>query len=301
MSCVRRLTYAGIGSRKTPFAFASRMRNIAAVLECRGWLLHSGGAPRADTWFEEGVRDTANARIFLPWAGFNNHYEQHDELFNDRVYVCERAHEIARQFHPAYHRLDAAGRLLMGRNSYQVLGPTLDKPVTCVVCWTPDGRASGGTGQALRIAAAYDVPVFNLHDPTAIVRLETFVLAVEATQHLQMRPDEFVQLRKLLGEGLPVNGWTLAAARELADEKLNKHLSSTDPIRQVRIAGKFTIERVPFPKDADFERASGDVVCKVCGLMYSKHPNSTNVPTMHRVCDGAWTRNGRPDVIWVKL
>lgn len=187
-----RLTYAGIGSRKTPHTFAPKMRSIARVLESRGWMLHSGGADRADTWFEQGVRDPANARIFLPWAGFNGHASPlHD--------VCERAHEIARKYHPKYHRLSADGRLLMGRNSYQVLGPDLASPVTCVVCWTVDGsttgatRSSGGTGQALRIAAAYGVPVFNLHDSTALDRLDEFVREVEAARRVPFEPlDVFV-------------------------------------------------------------------------------------------------------------
>jgi hypothetical protein len=235
-----RLTYAGIGSRKTPRAFQSRMHSIARVLETRGWMLHSGGADRADTWFESGVRSYMNARIFLPWPGFNEH---ESPLYT----VCERAHEIARQFHPVYHRLDAKGRLLMGRNSYQVLGPDLASPVTCIVCWTADGsttgaeRSSGGTGQALRIAAAYDVPVFNLHDTNALDRLDAFVREVEAAR------------------------------------------------------------RVPFdPLDVfACERADGRVICKICGLSYAKHPEASN-GVVHRICDGAWTRDGQPDVVWVK-
>jgi hypothetical protein len=230
---VTRLTYAGIGSRKTPRVLASRMHSIATVLERRGWLLHSGGADRADTWFEQGVKDSANACIFLPWPRFRDHASPLHE-------ACERAHEIARQFHPAYHRLSAAGRLLMARSSYQVLGLDLVSPVTCVVCWTPDGEASGGTGQALRIAAAHGVPVFNLWSATTVDRLDAFVREVEAAR------------------------------------------------------------RVPFPDDAEFERASGDVECRVCGLPYRKHPEAPNFPTMHRICDGAWTRHEGTEVVWVK-
>jgi hypothetical protein len=163
-----RLIYAGIGSRETPESVAPMIRAVARKLESLGWLLHSGGAEGADSFFESGVVDRENARIFLPWQGFNGRESEWH-------YVCARAHEIARDFHPAYAKLSEGGRLLMGRNSYQVLGPDLDSPVACVVCWTRDGKASGGTGQALRIAAAHDVPVFNLHDPTAAVRLAEFV------------------------------------------------------------------------------------------------------------------------------
>jgi hypothetical protein len=162
--------YAGVGSRAAPRTLESLMRKTADRLEARGWVLHSGGAPRSDQWFESGVRNRAeNARIFLPWKlAFRGHPSPLHT-------VCERALTIARHYHPTWHRLDQGGRLLMGRNSYQVLGPTLDEPVACVVCWTEDGKASGGTGQAIRIADDHDVPVFNLHDPTALDRLGEFV------------------------------------------------------------------------------------------------------------------------------
>lgn len=167
-------SYAGIGSRKTPPPVGRRMAEIAARLETLGWKLYSGGSghPRnpgddpngADAWFESGVRDPANARIFLSWSGAFGHP-------SPLHHVDERAHVIARAYHPAYHRLGPAARLLMARNSYQALGPDLDDPVSFVVCWTPDGKASGGTGQALRIAAAHGIPIFNLHDGSAMCRL----------------------------------------------------------------------------------------------------------------------------------
>jgi hypothetical protein len=33
-----------------------------------------------------------------------------------------------------------------------------------VVCWTSDGKASGGTGQAIRIAKYYEIPTYNLNN-----------------------------------------------------------------------------------------------------------------------------------------
>ena len=35
-------------------------------------------------------------------------------------------------------------------------------PSNFVVCYTPDGKASGGTGQAIRIAEYYNIPIYNL-------------------------------------------------------------------------------------------------------------------------------------------
>lgn len=182
-----RPTYAGIGSRETPREIMSVMWRIARRLEARGWVLHSGGAVGADTAFELGVRERvagydaehpANAHVFLPWRGFNDANRQRFGLLGGEVIEpTKQATELAQRFHPAWHRLSEGVRKFMVRNCYQVLGPDLRSPVRCVVCWTKDGKASGGTGQALRIAAAYGVPIFNLHDPGSIARLKDFVLS----------------------------------------------------------------------------------------------------------------------------
>ena len=54
-----------------------------------------------------------------------------------------------------------------------MLGPKLDAPSDFVLCWTEDGEASGGTGQAMRIAAAHGVPVYNLQRPRERCHVET--------------------------------------------------------------------------------------------------------------------------------
>lgn len=67
------------------------------------------------------------------------------------------------------------GWMFMSRNVYQVLGPNLDDPVEFIICWTKDGKASGGTGQAIRIANDYGVPVFNLKNVNASADLTTYL------------------------------------------------------------------------------------------------------------------------------
>jgi hypothetical protein len=51
----------------------------------------------------------------------------------------------------------------MSRNSYQVLGDTLSNPSSFLVCWTSDGKMSGGTAQAMRIAHDHGVKIYNLY------------------------------------------------------------------------------------------------------------------------------------------
>ena len=104
--------------------------------------------------------------IYLPWKGFN---ENDSSLYE----ITPDAFEMASKYHPNWHALSKAGKLLMSRNCYQVLGEDLKTPVEFIVCYTSDGKASGGTGQALRIAKDLNIPVFNLHDKNAEQKLRT--------------------------------------------------------------------------------------------------------------------------------
>lgn len=57
-----------------------------------------------------------------------------------------------------------------------------------MICWTPDGaegeaecgRETGGTGQAIRLASRWGVPVVNLARPGALERLAALVEASRA-------------------------------------------------------------------------------------------------------------------------
>jgi hypothetical protein len=149
------MKYAGIGARKTPSNLRKEMTKIASFLEKYGCILRSGAAEGADSAFEEGVSSPDNCEIFLPWKGFSN---SSSSLYTP----SKEAFAIAKKFHPAWGRLSVPIEKLMARNTHQVLGANLDDHSKFVICWTPDGMASGGTGQAIRIALVYDIPVYNL-------------------------------------------------------------------------------------------------------------------------------------------
>ena len=163
-----RKIYAGIGSRKTPPEILEIMTQIATKLERRGWLLRSGGADGADTAFEDGVHDPANKIIYLPWKGFNGRQEEPDFVWK---YTSEHE-KIAHDCHPRWQFLKRGAKMLHTRNVAQVLGDDCKSPATVIICWTPDGKSSGGTGQALRIGRRNGVIVFNLHDQET---LEKFI------------------------------------------------------------------------------------------------------------------------------
>lgn len=159
------MKYAGIGSRQTPHIILDEMILIAKQLAQKGHILRSGGADGADTAFESGC-DLVNGKkeIYLPWKGFNGN---NSDLYSIKV----QALLLAEKFHPRWDKLNQAAQKLMARNCYQVLGYNLDDPVDFIVCWTKDGKASGGTGQAIRIANYYKIPVYNLYNKSDIDKL----------------------------------------------------------------------------------------------------------------------------------
>lgn len=168
------LTYAGIGSRETPADILDLMRRIALSLAKEGHVLRSGAAPGADTAFEQGC-DAAHGpkEIYLPWNGFNDRKVNN----NPSVFLGanEYTYEIAARYHPNWSACSRGARSLHARNVCQVLGFSRDKPADLLICWTPYGRGEGGTGQAIRIANAYKIPVFDLYEKTTMANLREFI------------------------------------------------------------------------------------------------------------------------------
>jgi len=157
--------YAGIGSRQTPGNILKVMKDIAFYLSLDNYVLRSGAASGADSAFEEGCdKIFGEKEIYLPSPRFNN-------SLSELYIITEAARDLAKYFHPGYELLNEYAKLLLARNSYQVLGKDLQTPSQFVICWTEDGtdglniktsKSSGATGQAIRIAEYYKIPVHNL-------------------------------------------------------------------------------------------------------------------------------------------
>lgn len=169
--------YTGVGSRLTPNKILDVIEELAASLALEQWVLRSGGANGADAAFEEGCDSVGGLKeIFLPWDEFNENkstlYPPNAEAFN-----------LAKVYHPSFASLSVPARLLMARNSHQVLGQDLKTPSSFLVCWTEDGcssfrerkRTTGGTGQAISIASTNHIPVFNLSNKGCIEHLFKFL------------------------------------------------------------------------------------------------------------------------------
>lgn len=133
--------FAGIGSRETPTDILETMRKISKSFTSLGLTLRSGGAVGADTAFEE---EALRKEIFRP-----------EDVTDEALMLSER-------YCPHWKVCSPDARALLGRNSQIILGANLDCPVDFVVCWTKNAKAVGGTGQAIRVATAYQIPVYNL-------------------------------------------------------------------------------------------------------------------------------------------
>lgn len=187
--------YAGIGSRETPADVLELMGRIAKRLAWKGWTLRSGGAVGADQAFAIGAASAISAPLaaalgrgpcegrietYLPWAKFE--HEFHGAMSTqlsliERTQPQREAFTLAKEFHPAWESCSNGARCLHARNVHQILGPDVTAPVLSrfVVCWTKEAAGGGGTGQALRIAKHFEVPIFDLADPDHRARLERFL------------------------------------------------------------------------------------------------------------------------------
>jgi hypothetical protein len=141
---------------------------IAQRLAALGWVLRSGGAVGADIAFEEGAKEK--------------------EIYRGSD-ATDEALRVAARLHPAWDRCSDHARRLLARNVFQVLGPDLCTPSDMVICWTLDGKDTGGTAIALRIAQEHAIPVFNLFDPKATMALEEALSAWQSTNASTCRMD----------------------------------------------------------------------------------------------------------------
>lgn len=165
--------YAGVGARKTPPNILEAMTLAASNLETMGWKLRTGGAVGADWAFSSGVKSKEAAEHHLPWTGYNQSCESSKTCIVP--FMTEQLIEITARHHPVWNRLTPGVQNLMTRNTTIVLGVNLDEPVKMVICWTPGGKVTGGTGHTMRMARTYGIPVFNLAIASDWDALEQFV------------------------------------------------------------------------------------------------------------------------------
>jgi len=146
--------YAGIGARDTPLWAINLITAISSKLQIDGYILRSGGADGADTAFARSV--------------------EHKEIFRPEHAIPESLVH-AERFHPNWYELPNYVKKLHARNSQIILGKNLDSPVKFAICWTKNGKAVGGTGQAIRVCEYYNISVFNIADSETLHRFKSYL------------------------------------------------------------------------------------------------------------------------------
>lgn len=176
------LIFTGVGHRKgVPDNIRNKAVQLTSWLCARGVKLRTGDADGMDAVF----RDAAPKEMRQFFAPLNRYNAHPDAIMikPSEIHPCyySQARDITANTHPYFYNLGDFERELHIRNAFQVLGPELDEPSNFLVCWTKDGaetkttRATGGTGQAIRLAIKYNIPVFNLQTPNFEGRFRTFI------------------------------------------------------------------------------------------------------------------------------
>lgn len=159
---MKEIIYAGIGARETPGEILDSMRNAATALAKANVKLRTGGARGADQAFFDGWKKIGQEQlieVFVPYSGFCGFKVGEGPVYGPPT---QQARLLAKEYHPNWTVLSNIGRDFMARNTYQVLGLDLKTPCDFILCWTKNGKIKGGTGQALRMATALKIPIFNL-------------------------------------------------------------------------------------------------------------------------------------------
>jgi hypothetical protein len=169
--------FGGIGSRETPENVLKIMTQLGYSLAKKDFILRSGGANGADLAFENGC-DKANGKkeIYLPWKGFN---DSKSDLYYENL--PKEATDIAFEHHPGLYKCKYGVIKLMARNTCQVLGKDCKTPSNFIICYCKvvNNKPTGGTSQAIRVAEAHKIPVFNLFFKEELDKLKVFIQELE--------------------------------------------------------------------------------------------------------------------------
>ncbi len=172
------MKYAGIGSRETPANVLQVMSDIAVLMAIDGHICCTGAALGADQAFANGANRVHGAiELSIPWNTYEFAWSCTLHNVKSTAYdanVHKAAADSVHKFHPYAAKLKQGAFKLHARNYLIIDGCAL------VICWTTDGKASGGTGQGIRIAESLGIPVYNLGNAEV---LQAFVDRINARRH----------------------------------------------------------------------------------------------------------------------
>jgi hypothetical protein len=154
---------AGVGSRKTPESILKEMILIGFFCRENKIWVRSGRAPGADQAFSMGAGNFCIE--YIPWSSFESSFKSGARECILKWPISIFHSTLVENHHPAPNKLTLGAFKLMARNCHQILGASLEDPVSAVICWTEGGLRKGGTAFALNLADDYDIPIFNMALP----------------------------------------------------------------------------------------------------------------------------------------
>jgi hypothetical protein len=166
--------YVGIGNKEAPQDILDQMRRLATELNGFGYLLRTGGLDGPDAAFEAGA--SGNVEVHLPWKGFADKESKF-------TFTGPLATGVAKMFHPSFDTLKPVVQTFLAKNARMVLGKDVKSPALFMICWSDDGVESvknktsktGNIGHAIAIASSLHIPIFNLANHDAEIRLKRYL------------------------------------------------------------------------------------------------------------------------------
>lgn len=156
--------YTGVASRETPASILQLMTAIAQKLESQGWVLRTDDSKGADAAFAAhvnlkqiySVSDVLKVSPSVYQLAQTDFYDLHPNSA-----ACNAHAQYVRHLHM--------------RSGLGLLGTNYNEPSKFVICWAPNTQVTGSTGQTIRLANKYNIPVFNLANPEHYNRISRWL------------------------------------------------------------------------------------------------------------------------------
>lgn len=165
--------YAATGNKEMPESFKPQIQRIGRNLEKAGFILRTGGMEGLEDVIE---KSTTKLEVHLPFKDFDGKQSKF-------TFTSDFVKGIAKMFHTSFDTLKPVVQTFLAKNVRLVLGKDGKSPALFLIVWTEDGAETtaektfktGNSGNAIAIANAIKIPVFNLVRPDAERRLYEFI------------------------------------------------------------------------------------------------------------------------------
>ena len=176
------LPYAATGNKDMPESFKPMIQRIGRNLQEAGLILRTGGMEGLEDVIEKSA---TKLEVHLPFKDFDGKQSKF-------TYTSDFVKGIAKMFHTSFDTLKPVVQTFLAKNVRLVLGKDGKSPALFLVVWTEDGAETtaektfktGNSGNAIEIANAIKIPVFNLARPDAEQRIYEFV-ATKTNKEIQ--------------------------------------------------------------------------------------------------------------------